>query len=59
MWRKTELLPPVIGLGLVLGFGLGMEELLGATERESFAVVGVELQDGLDRSYRRETGDGY
>ncbi len=54
MWRKNELLPSVIGLGLVFGLGLGMEGLLGATGREWYPVVRVQLRDGVDWSYRGE-----
>jgi tetratricopeptide (TPR) repeat protein len=49
---KNELFAPAVGLSLVLSFGLVMDGFFSESDRKSYPVVHLDIQDGVDRSYR-------
>jgi tetratricopeptide (TPR) repeat protein len=49
---KNELFAPAVGLSLVLAFGLVMDGFFSESDRQSYPVVHLDIEDGVDRSYR-------
>jgi hypothetical protein len=50
--RSGEHLPLLFTVGLVLLFGGGMDLLLASTGRETYPVLALEPQDGIEAEYR-------
>jgi len=48
---KNELFAPAIGLLLVLSFGLVMDGFFSDSYRQSYPVVHLDIEEGVDRSY--------
>gem|GEM_PF-1819913 len=53
MYRfKNEMFAPAVGLSLVLAFGLVMDGFFSESDRKSYPVVHLDIEAGVDRSYR-------
>lgn len=58
MYRlKNELFAPAVGLSLVLSFGLVMDGFFSESDRRSYPVVHLDVENGVDRSYRGAWAD--